>query len=75
MFLKNWQNSQENTCARVSFLIKLQASAINYIRKSKNFESKNIGQPLHFQKSITVQNQHQGSQGVIKFSSFNLGSQ
>ena len=27
MFLKISQNSQENTCARVSFLIKLQASA------------------------------------------------
>ena len=27
MFLKVSQNSQENTCARVSFLIKLQASA------------------------------------------------
>ena len=25
MFLKILQNSQENTCARVSFLIKLQA--------------------------------------------------
>ena len=25
VFLKNLQNSQENTCARVSFLIKLQA--------------------------------------------------
>ena len=27
VFLKIWQNSQENTCARVSFLIKLQAEA------------------------------------------------
>ena len=27
MLLKISQNSQENTCARVSFLIKLQASA------------------------------------------------
>ena len=25
VFLDIWQNSQENTCARVSFLIKLQA--------------------------------------------------
>ena len=25
MFLEIWQNSQENICARVSFLIKLQA--------------------------------------------------
>ena len=28
MFLKIFQNSQENACARVSFLIKLQASAV-----------------------------------------------
>ena len=28
VFLKNSQNSQKNTCARVSFLIKLQASAV-----------------------------------------------
>ena len=27
-FLKIWINSQENTCARVSFLIKLQASVL-----------------------------------------------
>ena len=33
VFLKNSQNSEENTCARVSFLIKLQASALNFIKK------------------------------------------
>ena len=33
VFLENSQNSQENTCARVSFLIKLQASACNFIKK------------------------------------------
>ena len=33
VFLKISQNSQENTCARVSFLIKLQASACNFITK------------------------------------------
>ena len=27
------QNSQENTCARVSFLIKMQASTCNFIKK------------------------------------------
>ena len=27
------QNSQENTCARVAFLIKLQADACNFIKK------------------------------------------
>ena len=31
-FLKIAQISQENTCARVSFLIKLQASACNFIK-------------------------------------------
>ena len=33
MFLKISQNSQENICAGVSFLIKLQASACNFIKK------------------------------------------
>ena len=33
MFLKILQNSQENTCARVSFLIKLQAQASKFIKK------------------------------------------
>ena len=28
VFLEIWQNSQESTCARVSFLIKLQASGV-----------------------------------------------
>ena len=31
MFVEIWQNSQENTCARASFLIKLQA--YNFIKK------------------------------------------
>ena len=31
VFLEILQNSQENTCSRVSFLIKLQASACTYI--------------------------------------------
>ena len=31
--LKNSQNSQENTCAGVSFLIKLQAVACNFTKK------------------------------------------
>ena len=30
VFLEISQNSQENTCARVSFLIKLQAHSINF---------------------------------------------
>ena len=33
VFLKILQNSHENTCARVSFLIKLQALAYNFIKK------------------------------------------
>ena len=33
VFLEVSQNSQENTCAIVSFLLKLQASACNFIKK------------------------------------------
>ena len=33
LFLKISQNSQENNCARVSFLIRLQASACSFIKK------------------------------------------
>ena len=33
VFLEISQNSQENTCARVSFLIKLQASGFNVNKK------------------------------------------
>ena len=33
MFLENSQNSQENTCARDSFLTKLQASECKFIKK------------------------------------------
>ena len=33
VFLEISQNSQENTCARVSFFIKLQAAACNFIKK------------------------------------------
>ena len=31
--LKNFTKSQENTCVRVSFLIKLRAEACNFIKK------------------------------------------
>ena len=31
--LANFINSQENNCARVSFIIKLQAQACNFIKK------------------------------------------
>ena len=33
VFLEISQNSQENTCVRVSFVIKLQASDCNFIKK------------------------------------------
>ena len=33
VFLEISQNSQENNCAKVSFLINLQASACNFIKK------------------------------------------
>ena len=33
VFLKFLQNSQENTCARICFLLKLQANAWNFIEK------------------------------------------
>ena len=33
LFLEIWQISQENTCVRASFLIKLQAEAYNFIKK------------------------------------------
>ena len=33
MFLEISQNSQENICARVSYLIKLQAEACNFTKK------------------------------------------
>ena len=34
VFLKLWQNSQENTSAEVSFLIKLQAESCNFSKKA-----------------------------------------
>ena len=36
MFLKISQNLQENTCAKVSFLTRLQAEAFNFIKKKKS---------------------------------------
>ena len=33
VFLENWQNSKENTCASVSFLIKLQTWACKFVKK------------------------------------------
>ena len=42
MFLEISQNSQENICARVSFLIKLQAEACNFIKKETLAEACNF---------------------------------
>ena len=36
VFLEIWQNSQENTCARVSFLIKLPVFSCEFCEISKN---------------------------------------
>ena len=33
VFLENWQNSKVNTCATVSFLIKLQTWACKFVKK------------------------------------------
>ena len=33
LLLKIWQSSQENTCAGVSFFLKLQATTWNFIKK------------------------------------------
>ena len=35
LFLKTLQNSLENTCARVSFFIKLQGETCNFIKKKR----------------------------------------
>ena len=43
VFLENSQNSQENTCARVSFLIKLQASELQAIVSLMDFTLDNFG--------------------------------
>ena len=61
--VKNFANSQKSTCVRVSFLINLQASAYNFIKKkilpqvfscefSKIFNPENeFHPPLYFQKN------------------------
>ena len=69
LFLKVSQNSHENTCARDSFLIKLQASVFNFIRKEtltqlfyyeffricKNFEVFKNSDKNHYKtKTVTV---------------------
>ena len=41
VFLEISQNSQENTCARVSFLIKLQAHTCKFIKKETLAQSHN----------------------------------
>ena len=46
MFWENSQNSQENTCARVSFLMKLQGSAYNFIKKRDSGKGVFFWQPF-----------------------------
>ena len=41
--LKIWENSQEDTCARVSFLIKLQAGACKFIKKETLAQESSCG--------------------------------
>ena len=41
MYLKILQSSKENTCARVSFLLKLQVDICNFIKKES------LGQVFH----------------------------
>ena len=57
MFLKISQNSQENTCARASFLLKLQALSSNFIKKET------LAQlfPFEFCKSLYKHLQKSGS--------------
>ena len=48
MFLEISQNTQESTCARVSFLIKLLAKACKFIKKET------LAQPCKFIKKETL---------------------
>ena len=47
-FLENSQNSQKNTCARVSFLIKLQALAATILKK----RLQHLCEPVNFAKFL-----------------------
>ena len=59
VFLETPQNSQENTCARASFLIKLQAQACNLIKKEAlaqvfSYEFCEISKNTFFQRTPLV---------------------
>ena len=63
VFLKIFQNSQESTCTRVFFLIKLQALAYNFIKKETLAQvfccefyeiSKNTFFKEHLRKTVSV---------------------
>ena len=56
MFLENSQNSQENTCARVSFLIKLQASGLQLYQK------RNYGKDEHLFRNVE---RHSGQNSIF----------
>ena len=54
MFLKIWQNSQENTCGRVSLLIKLPASASGILVSSKIIEDKGDDENWNYKRDRQV---------------------
>ena len=56
VFLEILQNSQENTCARVSFLIKLQTSACNFIEKQALAQVVFLRIVWNFQEQLFTQN-------------------
>ena len=56
MFLENLQNSPENNCARVSFLVRLQASAWNFIKKEPLAQAFSLYRKLSFPLRISSGN-------------------
>ena len=72
VFLKIPQNSQENTCARDSFLIKLQALACNFIKKETlaqvfSCEFCEISKNTFFYRKPPVAASEDGNQRILKF--------
>ena len=69
MFLEISQESQENSCARVSFLIKLQAEACNFIKKET------LAQvfPVNFAKFRSSHLEVFSEKGVLKICSKFMG--
>ena len=77
VFLEISQNSQENTCARVSFLIKFQAWAYNFIKKetvpqvfSREFCENSKNTSLYTQQTfVLVKTYWRRLQDIFKMSS------